>query len=124
MKIASLICSLSLIVAFTGCSSTGRNIVTGTPRPAIAPERVVVYSTAPATTYDVIAIVMSEAGGSSQSSADKATLRLKARAAKLGANGLIIGNININRSERTYYGMPIGPGPSETGISGTAIYVH
>jgi uncharacterized protein YbjQ (UPF0145 family) len=121
MKTYALI--LFTALAWAGCASDGRNIVTGTPRPEIPVEQVVIYSLAPTNHYEVIATVMSEVGGSSQSSADKATLRLKQRAAKLGANGLIIGNININKSERTYYGMPIGPGPSHTGIGGTAIYV-
>ena len=96
--------------------------MTGTTRPPIPPESVVVYSIAPPR-YDVIATVMSEAHGKGQGAIDKAMARLKERAAKLGANGLILGNINVNKTYATYYGLPIGPGPSQTGVSGTAIYV-
>src|ERR1700689_5179280 len=105
-----IILSLACGAAFLCGCSTGRNIVTGTTRPAIPPEQVVLYSTAPAS-YKGIATVMAEAGGKGQGAADRAIRRLKERAANLGANGLIVGNINVNKTERTYYGMPIGPGP-------------
>ncbi len=69
-------------------------------------------------------MVMSEAKGSSQKSLDKAILRLKERAAELGANGLILGGTKVHKVQPTYYGIPIGGAiGSETGVSGKAIYV-
>ena len=104
-----------------GCT-TGRDVVTGTPRPAIDVANVVVYSAPPSQSYEVIAMVMSEADGKGQEAINTALKRLKERAAKLGANGLVFGGVTVNKHYVTYYGLPIAPVASETGVSGTAIY--
>lgn len=113
-----------LLGAVSGCSSIGpgRTVLTGTKREPIPAEQVKIYQAAPLEAQEV-AMIMSEANGKGQSTVHKAIVRLKARAASLGANGVILRGINVNKGYVTYYGMPVAPGKSETGISATAIHV-
>ena len=82
--------SVLMVVAIAACAS-GTALVTGTARPAIAPEQVKLYLEPPPT-FEVIALVeaSSGAGMSRQESLDYATDELKEQAAKLGANGVLL----------------------------------
>ena len=115
-----LIITAFAALVLAGCS-TGRQIVTGTVRTPVPPEQVRVYHAAPPA-FEEIAIVTAEAKGKSQRASDKALRRLKERAGKLGANGLILNGLTVNKGF-VMYGWWYVP-TDETSISGSAIYVH
>lgn len=81
---------LFAVLAMAACSS-GSAIVTGTPRPRVAPAMVKLYLEPPAK-FEVIGLVSasSDAGWTEQGSLDYAMAELKKQAAKLGANGVLI----------------------------------
>ena len=78
--------------ALAGCA-TSSHVMIGTARPAISPESVRVYYTPPPK-YEEIATINASSQGSlaltSQQNMDKAIARLKAEAAKVGANGILL----------------------------------
>lgn len=116
---------LALVLLF-GCA-TGSSIITGTKRPAINPSEVTIYLDPPAE-YETIGIieVSSEVGFSRQKAQDRAMEALKSRAAKVGANGVLLTNIG-SQSVGTagYYSNGIYYGGSTDKIlaQGRAIYV-
>ena len=73
--------------------ATGSSIVTGTKRAAISPSEVKIYLDPP-NKFESIGIieVKSEVLLSRQSAQDKAMKELKKRAAKVGANGVLLTN--------------------------------
>jgi hypothetical protein len=76
-------------------------VLTGTVRPAICPSSVVIYSAAPPKFEQVALLSASSdtlfaAGG--QKTIDKLVRRLAARAAKIGANGLILDEFSDENS--------------------------
>ena len=118
--------ALSFTLRLGACAS-GSAIVTGTTRPATSPQAVQLYTTPP-TRYEVIALVKasSDAGWTSQGSVDYAIQELKAQAAKLGANGVLLratGQSNsgtvITGSPGFLYGIPV----TAENVSGEAIFV-
>jgi hypothetical protein len=116
---------LALVLLF-GCA-TGSSIITGTKRPAINPSEVTIYLDPPAE-YETIGIieVSSEVGFSRQKAQDRAMEALKSRAAKVGANGVLLTNTG-SQSVGTagYYSNGIYYGGSTVKIlaQGRAIYV-
>jgi hypothetical protein len=90
-----------VITAFSwlavGCAAPSTHILTGTPRPAIAPTDVKIYTAPPPQAQE---IALLDAHSSSvfapggQKSIDKVVERLKAEAAQLGANGIILGDVS------------------------------
>lgn len=79
------------------------------------------YQSAPLL-FDEIGIITEEAGGKSQKATDKVIKKLKERAGKLGANGLILDNVMVNKSAVMYGAWYI---PSaETSMSAHAIFVR
>ena len=116
---------LALVFLF-GCA-TGSSIITGTKRPAINPSEVTIYLDPPAE-YETIGIieVSSEVGFSRQKAQDRAMEALKSRAAKVGANGVLLTNTG-SQSVGTagYYSNGIYYGGSTDKIlaQGRAIYV-
>ena len=120
--ITVLIASLMLI----SCAS-GTAIVTGTTRTAINPDKVKLYPQPPAE-YEVVAIIKasSDAGWTAQGSQDYAVQELKNQAAKLGANGVLLGATGTKTSTvvggygtGAMYAIPV---EAEV-VSGQAIYV-
>jgi hypothetical protein len=91
-----------------GCASSS-HVLVGTPRPAISPDQVRIYS-APPPKFEEIAILdastktMFSAGG--QQTIDKVIERLKAQAAMLGANGIILEG--FSESETASIGTGLG----------------
>ena len=116
---------VALVILF-GCA-TGSSIITGTKRPAINPSEVTIYLDPPAE-YEAIGIieVSSEVGFSRQKAQDRAMEALKSRAAKVGANGVLLTNTG-SQSVGTagYYSNGIYYGGSTDKIlaQGRAIYV-
>jgi hypothetical protein len=81
--------------------STSSHVLIGTARPAISPESVRVYYKPPPK-YEEVATVNATSQGSlaltSQQNMDKAIQRMKAEAAKLGANGILLQNVYDTQS--------------------------
>jgi len=120
-----LIALLTTFLMLTSCAS-GTAIVTGTTRAPIMPEKVKLYLQPPEK-YEVIAIVKasSDAGWTAQGSQDYAVQELKNQAAKLGANGVLLGGTGTKTSAVGGYGtgaMYAIPVEAEV-VSGHAIYV-
>jgi len=114
-----------LLLTLGGCAS-GSAIVTGTVRAPITPQQVTIYLEPPAE-FEVIGLVnaSSDAGWTEQGSVDYAIQELKEQAAKLGANGVLLGPTG-ERTTTTYiasgsvlYPMPV----TAKTVQGRAIFV-
>ena len=123
MKIITLFITLFIL---TSCA-TGTAIVTGTTRTPINPENVKLYLQPPAK-YEAVAIIKasSDAGWTAQGSQDYAVQELKKQAAKLGANGVLLGATGEKTSAAvggygtgTMYAIPI----EAQVVSGQAIFI-
>lgn len=114
-----------LMALLAGCN-TSTHVVTGTERPPTDPASVIVYDTPPAH-YDTIARVTADSQGSwsmtAQGEMDDAVKALKAEAAKLGANGVILGGV----TDETGAVVTISPGLAAPvkykALTGTAVWV-
>lgn len=119
---------LAFIVA--GCA-TGSAVVTGRKRAPISPDSVRLYSSPPQQPYEEIGIISSNSYWSwawnEQAKMDTATREIRAKAANLGANGIIIKS--VGSEDISAAGMNLGSGLySETiesmrTMDGIAIYV-
>ena len=119
------VCLFSVLL-LAGCA-TGSSIVVGEVREAIDPDQVKLYLEVPEA-FKVIGIVTasSDAGWTEQDSVDYAVEELKNQAAKLGANGVLIGSTGEQTSTIVggngtgyIYAVPV---TSKT-VTGKAIYV-
>jgi hypothetical protein len=107
---------LAAVLSSAAACSTSSHVLIGTARPAIAPQSVQLYYRPPPK-YEEIATLQASSQGSmaltSQQNMDKAIARLKAEAAKLGANGVLLqgvqdtqgGSIGLGGGSTSY-----GPG--------------
>jgi hypothetical protein len=131
MLVLTLICAASL----TGCA-TGTHIVTGQTRTRIKPEQVTLYYQNQPSKFEIIGIVNARSPGKGQHNMDDAVNVLKEQAAKIGANGVIIGTVNpgsesigfgsgsgFNNSGASFFGSGVSSSSSGIQLSGTAIYV-
>lgn len=116
--------ALTFIVTLTvlvGCASS--HVLTGTPRPAISPDQVKVYVSPPPVQYEQIAILNTSSRGSfsftAQGKTDKVIARLKEQAAKLGANGLLLQNIEDRQSGSIGTGFGGASGNVGVGLGGS-----
>ena len=110
----------ALLAAVFACAAaacaTSSHVLIGTARPPISPESVRVYYTPPPK-YEEIASISASSQGSlaltSQQNMDKAMQRMKAEAARVGANGILLqgvqdsqgGSIGLGGGSTSY-----GPG--------------
>ncbi len=86
------ILGLIWILCLCGCAGSS-HLLTGTPRPAISPDEVTVFTQAPARYEEIAVLDASSRGGfkfTDQGRMDKVVQRLKVEAAKLGANGVLL----------------------------------
>lgn len=121
------------LVALSGCA-TGTHIVTGTERPAIKSEQVVLYQVPP-TKFEIVGIVNAQSPRGYQRDMDAAVQELKIQAAKIGANGVLLGGVNPGGesvgagfgsgfgSHGAFSGSAIGVSVNGIQLSGEAIYV-
>lgn len=100
-----LLCTLLIL---TGCAS-GSHVITGSARPMTSPAAVKIYTEKPANAEVIGSVTCNNPNGFSHSFSSKDVSVLKEEAAKMGANGLIVGQSDLH------------PGRFET--SGLAIYV-
>jgi hypothetical protein len=91
----------ALASVLLGSCVTSSHVLVGTPRPPISPDLVKVYTQPPAK-YEQIATIDASSSGSmaltSQQNMDKAIERMKAEAAKLGANGILLQGVQDQQS--------------------------
>jgi hypothetical protein len=84
---------LAVLVVLAACAAPQSYVLVGTPRPAVLPADVKIYSHPPPT-FEEIAILNASSNSvfspGGQSTVDKVIERLKEQAAKLGANGIIL----------------------------------
>lgn len=117
--ISRITASIACTALLAGCS-TSSHVLTGSARPPIAPDSVRIYNQPPPGQYEQIATVTASSQGSlaigSQQNMDKAIARLKEEAAKLGANGVLLQNIQDQHSGSI--GVGVG-GSSYSGNSAT-----
>lgn len=116
MSLRPLVLSLALVGALAGCASASRVMISD-PRPPIAVEQVRVYAQPPAGRYVEIALLDASSGFTygAQARNDAVIARLRAEAAKLGANGVLIQEIGEYSSGS---GLGIGVGGGSRRIGG------
>ena len=146
MKALRYLSSLFIFTALTACTITdGSAIVTGIARDPIPVEKVRIYRVAPEN-YEEIAMLSASAGHDFKSNSaliESAILELKKEAAKVGANGVLLSNIDERDapSTSTSYGnisahgndgssayasgnsVSVNRGDTHTRMRGLAIYV-
>jgi hypothetical protein len=123
----TLIFGIALSAMLSSCTSTGSAVVTGKVRPAIPKEQVQVYLEAPAS-YEIIGLVESigYAGMTDQSRMNRAIEELKARAGRIGANGVLLestGNATGATVGSINNGFLVAGNPRHKTATGKAIWV-
>lgn len=129
-----------VLAGLTACASS--HILTGTPRPPIAPEQVRVYYAPPQAPFEEIALLDVKSGPftyGEQNKANAVMTRLRKEAARLGANGVIFGGTargyggtgvsvgagggSIGRHSYSGLGVGVNISPEQRYGRGTAIYI-
>lgn len=115
MFLRPLVLSLALVGALAGCATASRVMISD-PRPPIAVEQVRVYAQPPAGRYVEIALLDASSGFTygAQARNDAVIARLRAEAAKLGANGVLIQEIG-EYSSGSGLGIGVGGGSRRVG---------
>jgi hypothetical protein len=119
--------TLALILMLAGCASSYQLI--GQARPPIPPDQVQLYLEPPKREYQQIAIIKTSSKRSfsftSEGKAEVVVKRLKAQAAKLGANGVLLKQITDEGDETVCAGLGSsyeGPrGTVDVGVSASAL---
>lgn len=131
--ILQILCSLVSVALLAGCA-TGAALVTGVKRAPIDPSQVRIYS-APPPIYEEVAIISANSYWSwawnEQAKMDTATRELRGKAAKLGANGVIVKNLGNAATSAGGFGTGVGGGfalgaasiNNMTTLDGVAIFV-
>src|SRR3546814_2824893 len=92
LRIPSIVLILLVAAILAGCASTSK-VMLGSARPALAPEQVRVYFTPPPGRYQEIALLQTASGPltyGEQNKMDNVVAKLRAEAARLGANGVLL----------------------------------
>jgi len=112
-----------------GVRVSGSSLITGNVRPAISPSEVKIYLDPPAQ-YETIGIVdavgYESSFSSMQSAQNKVIDQLKSRAAKMGANGVLLPNTGSLLTGATKYyseGVVYKTDSGTVAVNGRAIYV-
>lgn len=131
MKIAHLVLLVAACVSLPllpGCA-TGAALVTGIKRAPIDPSQVRIYSSPPSK-YEEVAVISANSYWSwawnEQAKIDTATRELRNKAAKLGANGVIVKNLGsapITAGGYAFGGLGAASINNMATIEGVAIYV-
>lgn len=138
MKIVRVISLLAVVVSVVGCASS--HVLVGTERPPITVEQVKVYLEPPAK-YETVALLeasdLGANGFSAQSRMNKVMKRLKAEAASVGANGIILqgfdarytgsvnsGFANATATGKSAYGTGFGYSAAQTSKEGKAVAIY
>lgn len=122
---------LAVVLLLAGCASS--SVVVGTVRPAIAPDQVKLYLNPPKK-FEQVALLESSSKASwsfsDQGKTNVVIARMKVEAAKVGANGILLGGIGSQTvgsvGTGTYNGgtaFGVSSGIMHKSGSGVAIYV-
>lgn len=130
VKFLSLLVMAPVAMFLSGCA-TGSAVITGQQRPPIPIEDVRLFSSPPKEPYEEIGLITANSfwswGWTQQAEMDTATRELKAKAAKIGANGVILRNLGWEPTSNTgvFVGGGIYSGSTDTmrTIDGVAIYL-
>src|SRR3984893_17080880 len=118
--LASAIVAALAFVALSGCVTS--HIMVGQARPPISPDQVQIYLHPPANKYVEIALLDTSSKGafafSAQGKTNAVIDRLKAEAAKLGANGILLESVGdqAGGSVGTGFGSATATGHSAFGV--------
>ncbi len=108
MKLRLVALGLFAVATLAGCASASK-VMLGQARPPIDPAQVQVYSTPPPGSVEIAQLEATSAVGfGTQGQTDAAVARLKAEAAKLGANGIVL--VGVGASGQSPVGMSVGAG--------------
>lgn len=86
---------LSALLIVTGCA-TGSHVITGRARPMTSPDAVKVYSAKPENAEVLGSVSVREPNGFSHMAGGTMIKVLKEEAAKMGANGLVVGSSELH----------------------------
>jgi hypothetical protein len=99
---------VTVVLALAGCAGSSK-VMVGQARPAIDPSQVQIYSVVPPGSQEIAQIESSSAiGFGTQGQTDAAVTRLKAEAAALGANGVVL--MGVGASGSSGGGVSVGGG--------------
>lgn len=102
------IAALTAVLLLSGCAGSSK-VMVGQARPAIDPAQVRIYTVVPAGSQEIAQIEASSAiGFGTQGQTDSAVARLKAEAAALGANGVVL--MGVGASGSSGGGVSVGGG--------------
>ena len=102
------IAALTAVLMLSGCAGSSK-VMVGQARPAIDPAQVRIYTVVPAGSQEIAQIESSSAiGFGTQGQTDSAVARLKAEAAALGANGVVL--MGVGASGSSGGGVSVGGG--------------
>lgn len=102
------IAALTAVILLSGCAGSSK-VMVGQARPAIDPAQVRIYTVVPAGSQEIAQIESSSAiGFGTQGQTDSAVARLKAEAAALGANGVVL--MGVGASGSSGGGVSVGGG--------------
>lgn len=117
MNIIKKLLVVATAILISACASS--HVLVGTARAPIAAEDVKIYLTPPAK-YEEVALLEASSEGSvaitSRGKVNKVVERLKAEAAALGANGIIL------QGTRSEYGGSVNTGTANATVSGNSVY--
>ena len=129
MKTSLQVAGAMLSVAILSGCATGAALVTGVKRPPIDPGQVRIYSSPPPK-FEEVAVISANSYWSwawnEQAKIDTATRELRSKAAKLGANGVIVKNLGsapITAGGYAYGAFGAASINNMATIEGVAIYV-
>lgn len=109
--LALFVIAAGVLVASCASAPPSSHVLTGTKRPAIDPAKVKVYAAAPANAEQVAVIEASsrDSGASTdQAMMDAVIALMKAEAAKLGANGIVLQRTDTERGGGVRTGVGVG----------------
>jgi hypothetical protein len=95
MKKIGLVLLAFLCFAMTGCV-TGSHVLTGTARPASLPEQIAIYPSLPKNAEIIGSVTVVNPNGFSHFWGNGEMEKMKYEAAKMGANGLVVGDSEIH----------------------------
>ena len=118
--------ALFALAALSGCATS--YVMVGQARPPISPDQVQIYLHPPANKYVEIALLDTSSKGSfaitAQGKTNVVIERLKAEAAKLGANGILLEGVGDQAGGSVGTGYATASGNSAFGFGSSATVLH
>jgi hypothetical protein len=118
--------ALIALAALSGCATS--YVMVGQARPPISPDQVQIYLHPPANKHSEIALLDTSSKGSfaitAQGKTNVVIDRLKAEAAKLGANGILLEGVGDQAAGSVGTGYATASGNSAFGFGSSATVFH